>query len=438
MRDWDKIVAHWLHESSTLGILTTDAELTVRGWNHWLESHSGRPAADLIGQNLLDAYPELAERKLTRHYQNALTGQVQVLAQGLHHHLLPMPAENGQGSEMMLQSAQIAPLIEGGRVIGTVTVIEDVTERAWTERRIEHLSTVLRAIHNVNQLIVKEKDYDRLLQGVCELLIEVHGYENAWIALVDASQKLTMAAQAGLGERFSSVAGRLARGELPQHAQKALAQAEVVVAVGDCPLSSREKNQNGMLVRLEHGKKVYGLLVVSAGERHAPGEKERGLFKKIAGDIAFALHGMGKEQALRDSEISYRTLFESTPVGISLTTPDGQVLVCNDAMLQITGYALKEFAQINLRDIYQNPQERERLLQRLQVDGRVRDLQVALKRQDGAPSYVSLSITPLTLGSEEVFLVAAEDITERKQAEETLRVYSERLEAEVKERTLEL
>ncbi len=136
MRDWDKIVAHWLHESSTLGILTTDAELTVRGWNHWLESHSSRPAADLIGQNLLDAYPELAERNLTRHYQNALAGQVQVLAQGFHHHLLPMPAENSQGSEMMLQSAQIAPLFDQERVIGTLTVIEDVTEQVQRETEL--------------------------------------------------------------------------------------------------------------------------------------------------------------------------------------------------------------------------------------------------------------------------------------------------------------
>lgn len=53
------------------------------------------------------------------------------------------------------------------------------------EERLVHLSLVLRAIRSVNQLIVREKNRDRLIQGACDCLIETRGYHHVWIALID-------------------------------------------------------------------------------------------------------------------------------------------------------------------------------------------------------------------------------------------------------------
>jgi len=114
MTDWNKATQQWLHDFAPQGILVTDAELNVRGWNNWLETHSGRSAADVMGRNLLEVYPELVERGLDRYYRDALAGQVQVLSQRLHRYLLPMPLESRPGPELMAQSAHIAPLIEKG------------------------------------------------------------------------------------------------------------------------------------------------------------------------------------------------------------------------------------------------------------------------------------------------------------------------------------
>ena len=55
----------------------------------------------------------------------------------------------------------------------------DITERKQAEKKIKHLNSVLSAIRNVNQLITKERDRDKLLQGVCDKLIEARGYNNA-------------------------------------------------------------------------------------------------------------------------------------------------------------------------------------------------------------------------------------------------------------------
>lgn len=126
------------------------------------------------------------------------------------------------------------------------------------------------------------------------------------------------------------------------------------------------------------------------------------------------------EDELREEKLRYQTLFESAPVGIGIATREGQVLECNDAMLQMTGYSLEEFKQINLADTYQEPRSRQMLLRRLQKDGFVRDFEVQLKRKDGATYYASLTIAPITLDGRDVLLTVQEDITERKLSAEIL------------------
>jgi signal transduction histidine kinase/ActR/RegA family two-component response regulator len=130
----------WLHDFSSQGILVTDAQLVIREWGRWLETHSERSAAEMVGRHLFEAYPELVTRGLNQYYADALEGQVRVLAQRFHHYLLPLPPVAGDHAfAQMQQSVQIAPLIEDNQVIGTITVIEDVTERVAREERLMKL-----------------------------------------------------------------------------------------------------------------------------------------------------------------------------------------------------------------------------------------------------------------------------------------------------------
>jgi len=124
----------WLDELSSQGIFTTDDSLVIRSWNRWLELASGRAAADVIGQPLLTTFPEIVARGFQKHYEDALTGSVSVLAQPFHRYLLRFPPGDGSdGSEPMPQSCRIAPLIENHKILGTLTVIDDVSERVKSE-----------------------------------------------------------------------------------------------------------------------------------------------------------------------------------------------------------------------------------------------------------------------------------------------------------------
>ena len=131
-------VLHWMHDLAAQGIVTTDSDLNVVEWNHWMEEHTGKRTNDVIGKNLLELFPELTERRLDRHYKWALEGQVRVLSQALHGYLIAMPAVSGEhGCSQMQQAIRISPLTHDGRVIGTLTIVEDVTERVAREAELQ-------------------------------------------------------------------------------------------------------------------------------------------------------------------------------------------------------------------------------------------------------------------------------------------------------------
>jgi len=137
--------------------------------------------------------------------------------------------------------------------------------------------------------------------------------------------------------------------------------------------------------------------------------------------IEVSLYKNELEQKLRASELLYRTLFESAPLGIGLITTKGKILNCNDFMRNQTGYSEAEIRQLNVMDNYQNPEDRPPLLKRLQTDGFVRDFEVQLKRKDGTSYYACLDITRFTLAGEDVHLTLIRDITERKRMDDLIR-----------------
>jgi len=196
---------------------------------------------------------------------------------------------------------------------------EEVIERKQAEERVKHLNLVLRAIRNVNRIITRENDRDRVLKGICDNLTETRGYYNAWIALLDESGKLVAHAEAGLGEDFLPMIEQLKRGELPSCGRQALEQSEVVVTTDPastcthCLLSSKCTGQAGLTVRLEHDGKVYGQLTASAPAAFVTDE-EIALFQDIGNDIGLALYSMEQENERKRTEEHIQALYQQEKV----------------------------------------------------------------------------------------------------------------------------
>jgi signal transduction histidine kinase/ActR/RegA family two-component response regulator len=132
-----KIVLDNLDHLDGWGVIATDVDLRVIGWNRWLEQRTGKSASDVSGRNLLELYPELIVRSMDRYYRQALEGQACILSQRFHKYLIPMPPTVPATRLMnMQQTARLTPLTENDIVCGTLTLIEDVTERIVTEEEL--------------------------------------------------------------------------------------------------------------------------------------------------------------------------------------------------------------------------------------------------------------------------------------------------------------
>jgi signal transduction histidine kinase len=133
----DAAFRRWFQELADRGIFTTDTELCIRTWNRWLELQTGITADQAVGQLLFDVCPTLVDRGFDRYYRDALGGEVKMLSERFHKYLIPISRSfHSVGITDMAQSARIAPLLVDGQVVGTLTVIDDVTERVVSEREL--------------------------------------------------------------------------------------------------------------------------------------------------------------------------------------------------------------------------------------------------------------------------------------------------------------
>jgi len=138
------------------------------------------------------------------------------------------------------------------------------------------------------------------------------------------------------------------------------------------------------------------------------------------------------EAALRHSEESHRALVQHASYAIYRSSVEGRFLTVNPALVRMLGYASEQqLLAVDLAvDVYADPEERQRILGRFEVEDVVEGVEVTWKRQDGDEILVRLSGRAVRRrgGAIDCFETIAEDVTERRALEEQLR-QSQKMEA---------
>jgi len=128
------------------------------------------------------------------------------------------------------------------------------------------------------------------------------------------------------------------------------------------------------------------------------------------------------EEALRESEIRYRSLFNDSRDGVYVTTRDGRLVEANQAFLDLFGYTREEMMAMAIRDTYLNPADRARFKEDIEQTGSVRDYELKLRRKDGSEieCLVTSSVKRADDGSIIGYQGIIRDVTERKRLEQQL------------------
>jgi PAS domain S-box-containing protein len=136
-------------------------------------------------------------------------------------------------------------------------------------------------------------------------------------------------------------------------------------------------------------------------------------------------------ETLQKSEARYRSLLSRLPIGVYRNTVgrSGHFLMANEAISKMFGYESPEqFMQSNVSDLYVDPAEIESFSKQLLAQGSVSAVILRVKKKDGSPFWASVTARAVydDQGKIKYFDGIIEDITERKRAQEALRVSEER------------
>jgi len=129
------------------------------------------------------------------------------------------------------------------------------------------------------------------------------------------------------------------------------------------------------------------------------------------------------EQTLRESEEKFSALFRSNPSPIVLSKKtDGLIIDVNDSFLKLFEISREEVIGSNSisLNMFARPEDRDQIIKKLILDGRIADYEVEIRRKSGEVRTVLLFADPVKLGSIDAMITTIQDITERKNIEKTL------------------
>ncbi|GEM_PF-400609 len=95
------------------------------------------------------------------------------------------------------------------------------------------------------------------------------------------------------------------------------------------------------------------------------------------------------DEALRESEARYRSLFEHNLAGVYRSTLDGRITDCNDAFAAIFGCpSAVDAMERSAIDFYSDLADRQRLIEEIDRKGELRNHELLMRRVDGTPVWV--------------------------------------------------
>lgn len=311
-------------------------------------------------------------------------------------------------------------------------IVRDISER----KRAERVQTVLLRIA---QAAAVAASLEELLAAVHQQLGILMDVTNFYVALYDADggrysfpfyrdefDRLEMLAPQDLTKTVTDYVRRTGQPLfVDQVTNERLVQSGEVEIVGTPSLV-------WMGAPLRTARGVIGVVAVQSYHKetqYTPRDLE--LLAFVADNIATAIERKRAEEALRQSEEKFRTVFQTSTDGIVISDVDtGTFLEVNEGYLALSGYTREELIGRSSLELglWVDPNERAELVRRLREKGLVGGMEVRVRRKDGKIRHTLVSAQMVEFGGRPWMLSTNRDITEYKHLEEQLR-QSQKMEA---------
>jgi PAS domain S-box-containing protein len=420
-------------DSSEVGIFILDSDFNVVWMNHSLERYFGLRRDVIIGKDkrqllrkrIKDIFddPESIVQKVFATYDN------NTYIENFECHVLP----DGERRERWLEHWS-QPIWSGLYTGGRIEHYYDITKRKQAENHIQHLQSVLKAIRNINQLIVHEKNRKKLLQRACDILNRASEYKLIWIGLIEEDTKDVLPiAQAGFEEGYlTSLRITWDDSETGNGPTGTAIKTKKPSIIRDLSTDPRYKPWrekaiergyvSSVAVPLVYEERIFGALNVYATNPEVFDEEEMDLLLEIGQDIAFALNNIEKEEEIERTKEFLQNIIDNTSDLVCTVDLEGNFLSINKAVTDQLGYEEADLIGTPKIDLAVEPELFISTFEEVLEKGSLSNFEVQFKRKDGAIADILYSVALLRDKNGNPVAVAGfgKDITEHKRAVEEL------------------
>lgn len=330
-----------------------------------------------------------------------------------------------------------------GAIIGVCGIARDITERKRSEERLRRHLDMQNLVSRIARrfIDISSQDMDAELQRMLKDIGEFAGVDRSYLDLLDdAGDTIARSYEwriDGLEPMSEVVTGRSLRPMTWAMAQLRAGQPLDVHDVAQLPDAARIEREFWMshgvravlTIPLLVDKKLIGILgfaLDSSSSRPAWQDDDVRLLSLVAEILSVGVARARAEQALRASEERYRLLVNSTDDFIYSFDLDSRYTGANRALCQALG--LPEEALVGKRPsdlgiIGKEGAAWRQLHQQVIGSGVPLRSEITVTMPDGATRISDLSLSPLrdTGGKAYGLVAVSRDVTERRQAEESLR-----------------
>ena len=295
------------------------------------------------------------------------------------------------------------------------------------QKRISDLEEHLDCMGDVSRLILSEEEIEQLIKKACVLLAGCRNYNFAWIILIDDEGRYQHASEFGMGEASVVLKKQLSEQKFPDCFEKLINGGLPVqtVLVGTdcpgCPLAGVCPGARSVLVRLEYGGSVLGVLAVNFQPEVFNDEDEVSFIKAAAESLSSGIHRIIRKNGIAGGDVLYKYLFETAVDSIYLLSDDGRFLEVNEHACRSLQYKREELLRLNISKIDLSFPEKDYFLfwEQIPFDQQTLFETIHVCR-DGTQMPVEVSGKKFLSNGRVFFFAIARDLTDRKQNEEAL------------------
>jgi PAS domain S-box-containing protein len=326
----------------------------------------------------------------------------------------------------------------------TSALVEEIDERKRTEIKLLKVNRSLKTLSSCNEALVRARDESELLKNICQNLIDIGGYRLAWVGFAEQDKAKTVrpVAQAGFEEGYLKSAkitwADTEQGQSPVGTAIRTGSTDIAKDFRTDPRFKpwrEEALKRGYVsnigLPLKANSHTFGVLAIYASEPDAFDDDEVKLLTELANDLAYGIMTLRTRderkkvlEALKESEQRFRAVFDNAADGILIADVENKKFQSGNSMIcKMLDYSEEEIKNLGMMDIH--PEEDLHYVTEQfekQASGKftlARDLPV--KRKDGSVFYSDINSFPIELAGKTYLVGIFRDITERKQAEESLR-----------------